>query len=602
MIRHSAAHVLASAVLEMFPEAKFGTGPAIENGFYYDFDLPRTLIPEDLPILEEKMRAIIKANHPFERAEISAEEALEDFKKLGQDYKLELISELKDSGEKPARNATLVRNASRSDASGHSVAGGISIYRTGHFVDLCSGPHLDSTGEIKADAFKLTKISGAYWRADEKNKQMQRIYGVAFESKNELKEYLHMMEEAEKRDHRKLGQELQLFMISDEVGKGLPLWLPNGALIRKKLEDYMYEMERKNGYSFVYTPVLANEKLYKKSGHLSHYKDDMYNPIDIEGEKYYLKPMNCPHHHIMYKHKMMSYRDLPIRFSDFSPIHRFERSGVLTGLIRARCFSQNDSHIYCSKKQLQDELLKVLEMFKQVYDDFGINDYWFRLSLPDFNNSEKFGDIRNKNTWEESAETARQALKKSEEKFEEVEGEAAFYGPKIDVQTKNVLGKEDTIATMQIDFYMPEKFDLSFINENGEKERPVIVHRAIMGSFDRFFAFLVEKTGGNFPTWLSPVQAMVIPVSEEKFGAYAKEVQEKLVAAGVRAELDLSTESLGKRIREAEKQKIPYMLVVGEKEMEAGTVAVRQRGSKDQSVIKIDEFVEKIITEIKEKK
>src|SRR3989338_594576 len=306
----------------------------------------------------------------------------------------------------------------------------------------------------------------------------------------------------------------------------------------------MYELEKRNGYDFVYTPVLANEKLYEKSGHLAHYKNDMYNPIDIEGERYYLKPMNCPHHHIIYKNKMMSYRDLPIRLSDFSPIHRFERSGVLTGLIRARCFSQNDAHIYCAQKKLKDELMNVLLMFKQVYLDFNIKDYWFRLSLPDFDNKDKFGDIKNEKIWLHSAEVARQALRQAGEKFEEVEGEAAFYGPKIDVQIKNVLGKEDTIATMQIDFYMPEKFDLTFINENGDKERPVIIHRAIMGSFDRFFAFLVEKTAGNFPTWLSPVQAIIIPVSEEKFGEYAFKVKNDLIEAGIRAEVNASSESL----------------------------------------------------------
>jgi threonyl-tRNA synthetase len=578
VIRHSAAHVLAAAVLDMFPEAKFGTGPAIENGFYYDFDLPRTLIPEDLEILEEKMRAIIKANYPFEKADISATDAKADFEKLGQSYKLEIIADLEKKDEK------------------------ISIYKSGHFVDLCSGPHLNSTGEIKTNAFKLTKISGAYWKADEKNKQMQRIYGVAFANKDELKEYLHMIEEAEKRDHRKLGKDLELFMISEEIGKGLPLWLPKGAFIRKKLEDYMYELERQNGYSFVYTPILANEKLYIKSGHLAHYKDDMYNPIDIEGEKYYLKPMNCPHHHIMYKNKMMSYRDLPIRFSDFSQLHRFERSGTLTGLIRARCFSQNDSHIYCTKKQLEDELISVLKMFKQVYADFNINDYWFRLSLPDFNNQEKFGDIKNKEIWLESAAIARKALQQSGEKFQEAEGEAAFYGPKIDVQIKNVLGKEDTIATMQVDFYAPERFDLTFINENGEKERPVIVHKAIMGSFDRFFAFLIEKTAGNLPTWLAPVQVMIVPVSEEKFGAYAKDVATQLIASGIRAEVDASKESLGKRIREAEKQKVPNILIIGEKEMEAKSITLRKRNEKDQQEMPIAEFVAMMQKEIAEKK
>lgn len=578
ILRHSLAHVLAGAVLEMFPEAKFGVGPAIENGFYYDFELPRTLIPEDLAILEDKMRAIIKANYPFERAEISAAEATKDFEKLGQDYKLELIKDLEAAGEK------------------------ISIYKTNSFVDLCSGPHLESTGEIDAQAFQLTKISGAYWKGDEKNPQLQRIYGVAFENKKELKAYVQMMEEAEKRDHRKLGKELEFFMISEEVGKGLPIWLPKGAFVRKKLEDYMYEIEKKNGYSFIYTPVLANEKLYKKSGHLAHYKDDMYNPIDIEGEKYYLKPMNCPHHHMAYKNKLFSYRDLPIRFSDFSPIHRFERSGVLTGLIRARCFSQNDSHIYCSQKELKNELMKVLSLFKEVYNDFKIGDYWFRLSLPDFSDKEKFGDIENKAVWLQSADVARQALTESNEKFIEVEGEAAFYGPKIDIQTKNVFGKEDTIATMQIDFYMPERFDLSFINEEGQKERPVIIHRAIMGSFDRFFAFLVEKTAGNFPAWLAPTQVKIVPISEEKFGGYAKTVANKLSSANVRVEIDATNESLGKRIRNAEKQKIPYVLVVGEKEMTAETVAVRSRDRGDEGAIKLTEFITKIKSEIAEKK
>jgi len=430
---------------------------------------------------------------------------------------------------------------------------------------------------------------------------LQRIYGVAFETKKELDEYLYMMEEAEKRDHRKLGKDLKLFMISEEIGKGLPLWLPNGAFIRKKLEDYMYEIERKNDYSFVYTPVLAHEHLYKKSGHLAHYKDDMYNPIDIEGEKYYLKRMNCPHHHIMFRSEMRSYRDLPIRYSDFSPLHRFERSGVLTGLIRARCFSQNDSHIYCSRSQVKNELKNILELFKKVYSDFNITGYWFRLSLPDFDDKEKYGDIENKKLWEESAKYAREALKESGEKFEEVIGEAAFYGPKIDVQIKNVTGKEDSIATMQVDFYSPERFDLEFINVKGEKERPVIVHKAIMGSFDRFFAFLVEQTAGAFPPWLSPVQVMVLPVSE-KFKDYAKTIGARFIASDIRTEIDDSDESLGKRIREAELKKIPYILVVGEKEEKDGIVAVRTRGQKEQETIQIEEFIEKIRKEIDEKK
>jgi threonyl-tRNA synthetase len=588
IVRHSLAHILAAAVYEMFPDAKFGVGPAVENGFYYDFDLPRTLIPEDLEILEEKMRNIIKANHKFEKAVISADLAIKDFKKAGQPYKVELIKDLeKEIKTKKTQNTKYKIPAT--------------IYKTGGFVDLCSGPHIDSTGEIDPKSFKLTKISGAYWKGDEKNKMLQRIYGAAFATEKELKKYLAMMEEAEKRDHRKLGKDLKLFMISDEVGKGLPMWLPNGAYIRKKLEDYMYELEKQNGYDFVYTPILAHEDLYKQSGHLTHYKDDMYSPVDIEGEKYYLKPMNCPHHHIMFRNELHSYRDLPVRYSDFSPLHRFERSGVLTGLIRARCFSQNDSHIYCSLDQSQAELEKILNLFKKVYKDFGIKGYWFRLSLPDFNNKEKFGDIKNRKLWEKSAQIARAALKKTKENFVEAVGEAAFYGPKIDVQIKNVHGREDSIATIQVDFYMPDRFNLEFINKKGAKERPVIIHKSIMGSFDRFFAFLVEQTAGHFPLWLSPVQVEIIPVSE-KFEKYGREINSNLLSAGIRSQILESSESLGKRIRAAQQQKINYMLIVGEKEMKAKTVAVRDREKGDLGTMKIEKFLEKLKKEISEKK
>lgn len=580
ILRHSLSHILAEAVFEMFPDARFGIGPAVENGFYYDFDLPRTLIPEDLEIIEEKMRNIVKANHKFEKANISIAEALKDFKKAKQPLKVELIKDIQKENTK---------------------AKTVSIYRTGNFVDLCTGPHIDSTGEINPKAFKLTKISGAYWKGDEKNKMLQRIYGVAFTTDKELRQYLAMIAEAEKRDHRKIGKDLKLFMISDEVGKGLPLWLPNGAYVRKKLEDYMYELEKKNGYDFVYTPVLAHENLYKKSGHLAHYKDDMYNPVDIEGEKYYLKPMNCPHHHIMFRNDLRSYRDLPVRYSDFSPLHRFERSGVLTGLIRARCFSQNDAHIYCSQEQIGAELTKVLNLFKKVYKDFGIKGYWFRLSLPDFRNAEKYGDIKNRKLWEKSAEFARMALKKSKEKFIEAEGEAAFYGPKIDVQIKNVHGKEDTIATIQVDFYMPERFELEFINEKGKKERPVVIHQAIMGSFDRFFAFLVEQTAGHFPLWLSPVQVEVIPVSE-KFEKYVQDIFAKLKENNIRVAMNEASESLGKRIRTAQNQKVNYMLIVGEKEIKSKSVAVRDREKGDLGAMKVEKFLKKIAKEITNKK
>jgi len=575
--RHSLAHILATAVLDMFPEAKFGLGPNIENGFYYDFDLPRTLIPEDLPLLEEKMRKIINKNLLFEREEITHENAVIHFNKANQNYKVEILeSEAKDPK--------------------------VTIYKTGSFVDLCRGPHLDSTGEIDAASFKLVKIAGAYWRGDEKNKMLQRIYGLAFHDKKELLEYVKSQEEAEKRDHRKLAEQLDLFMISEEVGKGLPLWLPKGAFIRKKLEDYMYKLERKNGYSYVYTPILTHEKLYKTSGHLTHYKNDMYSPLDIEGEKYYLKPMNCPHHHIIFKHGLKSYKDLPLRLSDFSLLHRFERSGVLTGLIRARCFSQNDAHIYCSQNQAKEEFEKVIKLFQKVYGDFRIERYWFRLSLPDFNNKEKYGDIENRELWEKSAEIARSTMEKLKVKFMETEGEAAFYGPKIDVQIKNVMGKEDTIATCQVDFYSPEKFDLSFINEKGEKERPVIIHRSIMGSFDRFFAFLLEQTAGAFPAWLAPIQTRIVPISTDKHLDYAKKIYADLLANGIRAELDETNETLGKKIRLSELQKIPYQLVVGDKEMETESVNVRTRGKKETETVKTIDFIEKIKKEITNKK
>ncbi len=579
ILKHSTAHILAAAVLEMFPEAKFGMGPATEEGFYYDFDLPRTLIPEDLPLLEEKMKKIIQANYPFEKKVVSWENAYQHFQKAKQDYKLEILGDIKkENGEQD-----------------------VSLYKLGNFVDLCRGPHLDSSGEINSQAFQLTRIAGAYWKGDEKRKQLQRIYGVVFSNPQELKKYLQQQKEAQERDHRKLGEELELFMISPEIGKGLPLWLPKGAFVRKKLEDYMYQIERKHGYDFVYTPILAHERLYKQSGHLAHYKDDMYNPIDIEGENYYLKPMNCPHHHIIYKRKIRSYRDLPIRLSDFSLIHRFERSGVLTGLIRARCFSQNDAHIYCRQDQLKTEIKNTLQLFQQVYRDFNIKDYWFRLSLPDLNDNQKYGDIENKELWEKSAQIAREVLQESQVKFEEEEGEAAFYGPKIDVQIKNVNGKEDTIATMQIDFYMPERFQLEFINQAGKKERPVIFHRAIMGSFDRFFAFLLEQTAGHFPLWLAPVQVVVLPVSE-KFNDYAQDVAKKLKAQDIRLEINAKDESLGKRISESLKQKIPFLIIVGEKEKETKNITVRPKQSKEQETLSLDEFIEKVKTLEKEKK
>ena len=576
--RHSLSHIMAAAVKELWPDVKFAIGPAIENGFYYDFDFGKEKVSEDdLTKIEKKMNYIVKQGLKFEKSDLSVKDAVIREKKAKQPYKAELIKDLERDGEKK-----------------------VSYYKLGNFEDLCRGPHIESSGKIAKGSFKLTKLAGAYWRGDEKNKMLTRIYGVAFASKKELDEYLEMLAEAEKRDHRKLGKELDLFMISEDVGKGLPLWLPNGAFIRKKLEDYMYEKESRNGYKFVYTPVLTNKKLYEISGHLAHYSDDMYSPIDIEGEEYYLKPMNCPHHHMIYNHKPLSYRELPLRLADFGLVHRFERSGVLTGLIRARCFTQNDAHIYCQEKQLKDELLKVLKLFKEVYKDFGVKDFWFRLSLPDFDNKEKYGDIKNKKMWQDAAGAARAAMDKFGVKYVEEGGEATFYGPKIDVQVKNVLGKEDTIATAQIDFYSAPKFNLFFVNEKGEKEHPVIIHRAIMGSFDRFFAFLTEQTAGAFPVWLSPVQVKIISVGEKHI-KYCQELAKEFKENDIRVEVDDHDETVGNKIRKAVGEKIPYILVAGDKEMSSEKLAVRDRGGRETREIDKDKFIEEIKNKVKNK-
>lgn len=569
MIRHSAAHVLAAAILEMFPEAKFGTGPAIENGFYYDFDLPRTLIPEDLEILENKMREIIKANHPFERAELSAEDAKANFEKLGQTYKLELIADLKKAGEN------------------------ISVYKSGHFIDLCAGPHLDSTGEIKADAFKLTKISGAYWKADEKNKQMQRIYGVVFQSKDELKEYLRMIEEAEKRDHKKLGRELDLFSFHSEA-PGSAFWHPKGMIIWNELEKFGKSIRKKYGNLEIQTPQLAKNILWKTSGHWDHYKDDMFY-FDVEKETYCLKPMDCPFNIKIYQTQQRSYKELPIRYTEIGRVMRNEKSGQLNGLLRVRSITQDDAHIFAMETQIEEEIITLLKMVKEYYAVFEIAPEFYLSTRP-----ENFmGEIP---TWDKAEADLKQALEKENISYELKEGDGAFYGPKIDIDMKDALGRRWQLATIQLDFQLPQRFELEYIAADGSKQIPVMIHAAIFGSLERFTGIFLEHTGGNLPTWLSPVQAMIIPISEEKFGTYANAVEEKLLAAGVRASVDATAEGLGKRIRNAEKQKIPYMLVVGEKEMGSQTLAVRPRGTKDQTVMKIEEFVEKITAEIKDKK
>lgn len=576
LFRHTLAHVMAQAVRELYAErgyapeqVKLAIGPVIENGFYYDIDAPTPLREEDLPLIEERMRRIVADDLPLQRFVLPREEALKRFEGVDP-YKTELIRDLPEGEE-------------------------ISFYQQGDerygFTDLCRGPHVPSTGRIPPH-FKLTSLAGAYWRGDSSRPMLQRIYGIAFRTREELEHYLWQQEEAKKRDHRKLGAELDLFTISEEVGKGLPLWLPRGAFIRKQMEDYMYQKEQAHGYHYVYTPHIANAKLYYTSGHLPYYKDDMYAPIEIEGEEYYLKPMNCPHHHMIYKARPKSYRDLPLRLAEFGTVYRFELSGTLSGLTRARGFTQNDAHIYCSRAQVTEEFIRVIQLFDEVYRDFGISDYWFRLSLPDFeHNPEKFGEEND--NWRDSIKAIRAALEQTGAKYVEGIGEATFYGPKLDVQIRSVLGKEDTIATNQLDFIVPERFGLEFTNEKGEKETPVVIHRAIMGSFDRFFAFYLEHTAGDFPLWLSPIQAVIVPIADRHL-EYAHQVAAQMRKNKLRVEADSRPERMNAKIRDAELQKIPLILVVGDKEAEASAVNVRERHVKEQRTLAVGELIEEI--------
>lgn len=572
ILRHSAAHVLAAAVLEMFPEAKFGTGPAIENGFYYDFDLPRTLIPEDLPLLEEKMRAIIKANHSFERADISPESAMEKFKELGQTYKLELIQDLKNEG-----NET------------------VSIYHSGHFVDLCAGPHIDSTGEIDAQAFALTKISGAYWKADENNPQMQRIYGVVFSNKKELKQYFQMIEEAEKRDHRKLGKELDLFSFHSEA-PGMPFFHPKGMVIYNELKNFWIQTQKEFDYDMISGPSMLDVAIWKKSGHWDHYKDDMYFVSTGEdGKQYGLRPMDCPGAILIYNNSMKSYRDLPIRYAEPGLITRKEKSGQLGGLLRVQQFTQDDAHIFISEEQIKSEIKNVIALIEKIYKPFGLEYKAFLSTRPD----DFMGEV---SVWEKAENDLREVLQEVYgDDYGLKEKDGAFYGPKIDFQLKDAIGRTWQCATIQLDFQMPLKFDCTFIDNDGKEKHPVIIHRTIMGSFERFMGILIEHFAGAFPLWLSPVQVAIIPVSE-KFSDYAKEINSLLLASDIRSIISDESETLGKRISLAEKQKIPYMIVVGEKEVADKTVTVRVRGDRKQETMALGDFIKKVASEIAERK
>jgi len=575
-MRHSCSHVLAQAVMEMFPDAKLAIGPAIDNGFYYDFDLPRTLIPEDLALIEKKMSQIIKQNQKFVQKKEPVDKSIEFLKKSGQIYKVEMAEELKKEGEKEISFYENVMQDGKPK-----------------FVDMCKGPHMEST--IKIGAFKLTHTAGAYWRGDEKNKMLQRIYGVCFATREELDAHLKMLEEAKKRDHRKLGKELEIFLFDDDVGPGLPLWMPNGAVIIEALEKLAKKMEMEAGYVRVRTPHLAKESMYKKSGHLPYYEGSMFPPMDVDGVKYYLKAMNCPHHHKIFDALPRSYRDMPIRLAEYGTCYRYEQTGELFGLMRVRSLQMNDAHIYCTQDQFASEFQAVNEMYLKYFKIFGIEKYVMRFSTHDPKKlGEKFVD--EPELWKKTEDMVRKVLVKTKTPFVEVPNEAAFYGPKIDVEVWSAIGREFTLATNQVDFAVPARFGLKFVNEKGEPETPLCIHRAPLGTHERFIGFLIEHYAGAFPMWLAPVQVTILPVSD-KFNDYAFKAAEEFKKAEIRVKVDDSNESLGKKIRRAEMYKIPYMAVVGEKESGSGTLSVRDYATKKQEEFKLGEFVKRAVKE-----
>ena len=573
-IRHSAAHIMAQAVVEMFPEAKYTIGPPVENGFYYDFDLPRNLLPEDLEQIEKRMRQIVQGKHEFRKQVISAEEAREIFK--DQPYKIELIEGLEKGGLDEYGNPLKEKPE-------------ISIYQHDTFTDLCRGPHVQNTKEVKQDAFKLMSIAGAYWRGDENNKMLQRIYGTAWENAQQLKDYLHQLEEAKKRDHRKLGKELEIFMFDDEVGPGLPLWLPNGGVMIEELEKLAKEMEEKAGYVRVKTPHLTKEDLFLRSGHLPYYAESMYPPMELEGVKYYVKPMNCPMHHKIFGSKGRSYRDLPVRLAEYGTCYRYEKSGELFGLMRVRSMQMNDAHIYVSEDLFEQEFLGVVDLYRKYFDLFGIEKYVMRLSLHAKSGlGKKYVD--NERLWVKTEEMVRRAMINGGVPFVEAEDEAAFYGPKIDVQIWSAIGREFSLATNQVDFAVPERFDLKFTNREGNEEVPLCIHRAPLSTHERMVGFLIEHYAGSFPAWLSPEQVRVIPITDGQ-NDYAHGMVQQLREQGIRAHADISAQRMNAKIRQAQLMKVPYMLVVGENEMNAGQVSLRVRDGSQQNNIPLSEFL-----------
>ena len=571
VMNHSCAHLLAQAVKHLYPDAKFWVGPAIEEGFYYDIDLGNNTIgEEDLERIEKEMKKCSKSAKNIVRHELSKQEALEMFK--DNPYKIELIENMDDNEI-------------------------ISCYTQGDFTDLCRGPHVENTKMLKY--FKLLKVSGAYYKGDSKNKVLQRIYGICFDNEEDLNKHLEYLEECKLRDHRKLGKDLGIFMFADLVGRGLPMWLPNGFMLRRSLSDYIMDKEISLGYKHVLTPSLGNVDLYKTSGHWDHYKEDMFPAMELDDEAYVLRPMNCPHHMMMFKNSLHSYRDLPLRIAEVASDFRYEASGALCGIERARAFTQNDSHIFCTPDQIKDEFQGVVNLILDVYKDFGFNDYEFRLSLIDKNDKEKYFD--NDEMWDKAENELRKVLTELNIPFYEAEGEAAFYGPKLDVQVKSAIGHDVTLSTCQLDFLLPERFELTYIDEFGTKARPVVIHRAILGSLDRFIAFLLEETKGNLPLWLAPLQVMLISVSSEHQGDYSYELKDLFEKNGIRTEVDNRNEKLGYRMREAQIKKIPYSLVIGDNEKENKTVTYRRHGSDEKITVTNEEFIKLLKDEIKNK-
>ena len=572
ILNHSCAHLLAQAVKHLYPNAKFWVGPVIEDGFYYDIDLgDETLTDEDLPKIEKEMKKCAKSDKRIYREEISKEEALERFK--DDPYKIDLINRMDED---------------------NTV---ISCYTQGDFTDLCRGPHVETTKKMKY--FKLIKHSGAYFKGDSKNKMLQRIYGVCFETEEDLNAYLNELEERKQRDHRKIGKEQEIFMNHELVGAGMPIWLPNGAVIRKELENYIYEKERNLGYEHVYSPCVGTVDLYKTSGHWDHYKENMFPMMKVDDEEFVLRPMNCPHHMLVFKNKLHSYRDLPIRIGEFATDFRYEASGAVKGLERVRCMCQNDAHLFVTPEQIKDEFKKVVSLILDVYHDFGIKDYKFRLSLRDPEDKEKYFD--DDKMWNEAETKLREVLNELNVDYFEAVGEAAFYGPKLDVEVKPAVGPEVTLSTCQLDFLLPRRFDLSYIDNKGEKKTPVVLHRAIFGTFDRFTAFLIEETKGAFPTWLAPVQVNIIPVNNEYHLEYAKEIFNLLKENNIRVELDDRDEKLSYKMREAQTKKIPIILILGDKERDENLVSYRRHGSNKTYSVEKNMFKELLINEIKNK-